>query len=50
MKKIVNWVLSKLFPYNGQFDFKGEINYDGEWVKSKVKEREEFYGGNDRVH
>ena len=44
--RFVQWILSKLFPYN---DFGSIKSYDAdsEWNNQKRRETEEFYGGND---
>jgi hypothetical protein len=44
--KFVQWILSKLFPYNG-ISVLDAYNTDSEWDKQKRHETEEFYGGND---
>ena len=44
--KFVQWILSKLFPYNEPVVMES-YNTDSEWNKQKRRETEEFYGGQD---
>ena len=44
--KFVQWVLSKLFPYDG-LAIVEMLATDAEWDKQKRLENEEFYGGYD---
>lgn len=43
MKKLVQWVLSKLFPYNKPITINEYISEDT-WHKQKLRENEEFWG------
>jgi len=44
--RLVQWILSKLFPYNGMLVTESFIT-DSSWDKQKRRETEEFYGGQD---
>lgn len=47
MKKVIQWVLSKIFPYNTESISVNGLNMDSAWDNRKHAESEEFYGGND---
>ena len=42
-KRLVQWVLSKLFPYNKPITIKAYTS-DDTWYKQKLRENEEFCG------
>jgi hypothetical protein len=44
--KFVQWILSKLFPYDGLATV-DIFATDATWDKQKRRENEEFYGGQD---
>jgi len=47
ISRLIQWMLSKLIPYNGVTMVKDPIISVGDWDKCKFHENEEFYGGND---
>lgn len=47
MKRLVQWVLSKLFPYNKPTTVVKEYVTDDTWHKLKLRENEEFWGRQD---
>jgi len=44
ISKLVQWILSKLFPYNDVTMAKEPIILVHEWDKQKLRENEEFCG------
>lgn len=42
--RFVQWILSKLFPYN-EMQVLNVYNTDSKWDNQKRRETEEFYGG-----
>jgi len=44
--RLVQWILSKLFPYNGMLTVES-LSTDSAWDNQKRRESEEFYGGQD---
>jgi len=47
ISRFIQWILSKLFPYNGLGLAKDNIIEIRNWDKLKFHENEEFYGGQD---
>jgi len=47
MKRLIGWILSKMFPYQGCSMIEDPIVSTSDWDKCKLKESEEFYGGQD---
>lgn len=44
--RLVQWILSKLFPYNDMLTTPA-FDTPSSWDKQKRRENEEFYGGQD---
>lgn len=47
ISKLVQWVLSKVFPYKGCMTVGEPIRSVSNWEKAKLFESEKFYGGQD---
>lgn len=45
--KLIQWLLSKLFPYNTEERGPIRFNTASSWDEQKRRESEEFYCGND---
>ena len=45
--RLVQWILSKLFPYTKPSTVVYEYVSDETWYKRKLRENEEFYGRQD---
>jgi hypothetical protein len=46
-KRLIQWILSKVFPYNGFETLSSNEVYVDNWEKTKMFESEQFYGGQD---
>ena len=47
INRLIQWILSKVFPYNGFETLEPNEVYVDNWEKAKLFESEEFYGGQD---
>ena len=47
INRLVQWTLSKLFPYRGHETLESNTVYVDNWEKAKLFESETFYGGTD---
>lgn len=47
MNRLIQWILSKVFPYNGFETLESTEVYVDNWEKAKLFESESFYGGQD---
>jgi len=45
MKRLIQWILSKLFPYKVVEMECEEVKIDDNWARKKRDESEYFYGG-----
>jgi len=45
--RLIQWVLSKLFPYKSGCYKVSALKADSVWDKQKHRESEDFYGGQD---
>lgn len=45
--RLVQWILSKVFPYKGVTEVEEPVISVSDWDKCKLTESEEFYGGCD---